>query len=113
MSAPSPSLADVFVRSDRIVGRRLLDEFILVPIVSHGADIDSIFSLNRVGALIWETLDGRRSGDEVVAAIVERFDVAPERAAEDYADFLAKLSSVDAVKRVGGDSGAVGGREGR
>jgi len=98
-----PLLSEVFERSDRIVGRRLADEYILVPIVSRGADVDSIFNLNGVGALIWEKLDGRTSGQAVVEAIVERFEVDAARAAEDYAEFVAKLVAVDAVRRVGAD----------
>lgn len=103
MSAMPPLLSEVFERSDRIVGRRLADEYILVPIVSRGADVDSIFNLNGVGALIWEKLDGRTSGQAVVEAIVERFEVDAAKAAEDYAEFVAKLVSVDAVRRVGSD----------
>ena len=96
-------LGDVFERSDRIVGRRLADEYILVPIVSRGADVDSIFNLNRVGALIWERLDGRTSGQAVVDAIVERFEVDAKQAADDYAEFIDKLVAIEAVRRVDED----------
>jgi hypothetical protein len=100
-----PSLAEVFVRSDRIVGRKLAQEYVLVPIVGRGADVDSIFNLNAVGALIWEKLDGKSSGQDVVAAIVERFEVSPDRAAADYAEFVEKLVSINAVRRVDGPAG--------
>ncbi len=103
MSGMQRRLGDVFERSDRIVGRRLADEYILVPIVSRGADVDSIFNLNRVGALIWERLDGRTSGQAVVDAIVERFDVDARKAAEDYAEFIEKLVAIEAVRRVDND----------
>ena len=100
MSDTSLRLGDVFERSDRIVGRRLADEYILVPLVSRGADVDSIFNLNRVGALIWERLDGRTSGEAVVEAIIERFEVDAKRAASDYAEFIEKLVAIEAVRRV-------------
>jgi len=100
VSDTSLRLGDVFERSDRIVGRRLADEYILVPLVSRGADVDSIFNLNRVGALIWERLDGRTSGEAVVEAIIERFEVDAKRAASDYAEFIEKLVAIEAVRRV-------------
>jgi hypothetical protein len=100
MSDTALRLVDVFERSDRIVGRRLADEYILVPLVSRGADVDSIFNLNRVGALIWERLDGRTSGEAVVEAIIERFEVDAKRAASDYAEFIEKLVAIEAVRRV-------------
>jgi hypothetical protein len=80
-----------------MVGRRVADEFILVPLVGRGADVDSILNLNRVGAFIWETIDGRRDGAEVVAALVERFEVERDRAVFDYLDFVEKLLSLHAL----------------
>ncbi len=92
-----PTLATVFARSDRMVGRQVADEFILVPLVGKGADVDSILNLNRVGTFIWETLDGTRDGAAIVDALVERFEVDRERAALDYLDFVAKLLSLHAL----------------
>jgi len=94
-----PRLDEVFVRSDRIVGRRIADEYILVPLVGRGAELDSIYNLNRVGAFIWEKLDGASDGEAVVAALVAHFEVPRERAADDYRTFLAQLLSIDAVRR--------------
>jgi hypothetical protein len=95
-----PSLTHVFARSHRMVGRQVADEFILVPLVGKGADVDSILNLNRVGTFIWENLDGVRDGAALVAKLVERFDVEPARAAEDYLGFVAKLASVHALREV-------------
>ena len=97
-SAERPSLADVFARSERMVGRRIAEEYVLVPIVGRGADLDAIFNLNRVGAFIWERLDGSSSGEEIVRALVEEFDVDSVRAVDDYRVFMAQLLSIDAVR---------------
>jgi hypothetical protein len=94
----SPSrLDDVYGHSPRVVGRRIGDEFILVPLVGRGADLDSILNLNKVGAFIWEQLDGRRSGSEVVQALVERFEVGRPEAEKDYLDFLTTLRGLKAA----------------
>jgi hypothetical protein len=90
-------LSQVYGRSDRIVARRVAGEFILVPLVGRGADLDSIFHLNAVGAFVWERLDGRRSGTEIVASMVERFEVDAATAAEDYRRFIEELRSIGAV----------------
>jgi hypothetical protein len=80
-----------------MVGRRIAEEYVLVPIVNKGPELDSIFNLNRVGAFIWERLDGRRSGDEIVGELLERFEVGRARAVEDYRTFIAHLLSIEAV----------------
>jgi Coenzyme PQQ synthesis protein D (PqqD) len=90
-------LRKAFARSDRMVGRRIADEFILVPLVSRGAEVDCIYNLNAVGAFIWERLDGRTNGATIVDALVERFDVDRERVIADYSTFLEKLRSIRAI----------------
>ena len=59
-------LDEAWARSERMVGRRIGDEYVLVPLAGRGADLDSILNLNRVAAFVWEQLDGRRTGDAVV-----------------------------------------------
>ena len=96
------SLAEVYARSEKMVGRRIADEFVLVPLVGRGADIDGIFELSRVGAFIWERLDGRASGERIVAALLDGFQVERPQAEADYVEFVGKLLSIDAVKPVAG-----------
>jgi hypothetical protein len=84
-----------------MVGRRIADEFVLVPIVGKGADVDSIYNLNALGAFIWERLDGRTGGRAIVDAIVERFEVERPAAAADYLRFIAELRSIAALAEPG------------
>ena len=97
MTPAGPSLDEVFVRSERMVGRRIADEYVLVPIAGRGADVDGIYNLNRLGAFIWERLDGKSDGAAIVQAIVARFEVDADRAARDYREFVARLRSIRAV----------------
>jgi hypothetical protein len=93
----TPSLGDAFVRAERMVARRIADEFVLVPIVGHGAQVDSIYNLTGAGVFIWEQLDGRRTGSEIVDALMARFEVDRATAERDYRLFIAKLLSIGAV----------------
>lgn len=96
----SERLGRTFTRSPRMVGRKIADEFILVPIVGRGADVDAIFTLNRVGAFIWDRLDGQTSGETIIAALVEGFEVGRTQAQSDYESFLAQLLQIRAVTEV-------------
>jgi len=96
-----PALADVYARSDRIVGRRIAGEYVLVPLVSHGADLDAIYNLNAVGAFVWERLDGRTSGSDIVQALCAAFEVDEARAAADYLGFVGQLLDLGAVGTAG------------
>ena len=98
----SVSTEAVFARSARIVGRRIAGEYVLVPLVTHGADLDAIYNLNAVGAFIWERLDGRTAGAQIVAALLESFAVEPIQAEADYLDFVGRLQALGAVEAVEG-----------
>jgi len=87
----------IYARSDRMVGRRIADEYLLVPIVGRGAEVEAIYNLNTLAALIWEGLDGKTSGETIVRAIATRYDVDDETAAVDYRTFIGQLQSIRAV----------------
>jgi len=80
-----------------MVGRRIGDEYVLVPLAGRGADLDSILNLSRVAAFVWEMLDGTRTGTEVVDAVVERFDVGRRRAEADYLELVDTLLELRAI----------------
>jgi hypothetical protein len=89
-----------FAKSDSIVSRRIAGEFILVPIRKRGEDVDSIYTLNEVGARIWELLDGERSVENIRDQIAAEYDVTPEEAEQDIAELLLQFESVGALKEV-------------
>lgn len=91
------ALDEAYARSERMVGRRIGDEFVLVPLAGRGADLDSILNLNKVGAFIWERLDGQATGALVVDALVEHFEVERARAEADYLEFVGVLLGLKAV----------------
>jgi hypothetical protein len=96
----SPEVLDaVFARSERVVGRRIADEYLLVPLAGRGADVDALLNLNQAGAFIWERLDGRSDGRALVCELTRRFDVDAPRAAVDYCEFIEQLEGLGAVRR--------------
>jgi len=92
------SLQAVYECSERMVSRRIADEYVLVPLVGRGAEIDGLYNLSRVGAFIWERLDGAASGEAIVEALLERFDVDRPRAEQDSREFIGELLSIAAVR---------------
>jgi hypothetical protein len=97
----APGLGDVFARSARIVGRRIAGEYVLVPLVTHGADLDAIYNLNTVAAFIWERFDGRTSGAGIVSALADAFEVEAGQAQADYLEFVERLQELGALEPAG------------
>lgn len=90
----------IFRKCPDVVLRHVAGEALLIPIRRKLADMDRIFTLNTTGEAIWELLDGKRSVEEVVRAVVERYDVSESVANADVVDLLGQFSEAGLVERV-------------
>lgn len=70
-----------------VTGRDLKDEFVLL-----GATGDRIHVLNDTAREIYLLCDGTRTLEEVADALVERYEVAREKALKDVREVVAELN---------------------
>lgn len=89
-----------YEKDPSIVHRNIAGEAILVPIRRNVADMESIYTLDQLGAFIWELIDGQRTVSDIKAAILNEYDVAPEVAEADLVEFLGQLQVIGAIKAV-------------
>jgi hypothetical protein len=82
-----------------IVAREIAGETILVPVRNRVGDLNSIFTLNEVGALIWELIGARASGRHIIDAMSKEFDVPRAEAERDALEFIASLEAAGLVER--------------
>ena len=88
-----------YERNPNFVFRRIVDEAVLVPIQQEVVDMDCIYTLNPVGALIWEKLEEGATLAELEAAVLGGFDAEPKAVTADLAEFLAELEAAGEVRR--------------
>lgn len=79
------------------VTRSIGDETIIVPVRSHVADLDAIYTLNEVGSVIWRCLDGQTRFDQIVSSLCAIYDVDTAEAAQDAVEFLHVLQAAGLV----------------
>jgi hypothetical protein len=91
------------MRHGDFVTREVAGETIVVPIRAGVGDLDSIYTLNDVGATIWNLIDGTRTADDIALAVVEAFEVEPEQARRDVEEFLAQLTEAGMIGRAGAE----------
>ncbi|MBI5893820.1 MAG: PqqD family protein [Deltaproteobacteria bacterium] len=88
----------IYSKNPDIVFRKIADEFILVPVRHKVADLNCIYVLNEVGALIWEFIDGKRALDEILDSIIEAYDVERETAKNDLLSFINQLLKTESIE---------------
>ena len=80
----------VLRRKADLVLREVAGESLLIPIRGSLADLQRIYTLNRVARAVWAELDGGRTMAEVRERLLERFEVGREQLEGDLREFAAQ-----------------------
>ena len=72
-------LDKAFVKDDNLMARNIAGETLIVPIRNSIGDLNSIYTLNEVGARVWQLIDGQRSVNQIAAAISTEYTVDDSR----------------------------------
>ena len=89
-----------YEKNPDFIYRKIVDEAILVPIHQDVADMDCIYTLNGIGAFIWEHLDQPSTQTELKAQVMSEYDADPEVLVADLERFLSEMTALGAIRRV-------------
>jgi hypothetical protein len=89
-----------YQRNPDYIFRKIVDELVLVPVHQDVADMDCIYTLNPIGAFIWERLDKPATQSELQAALLAEYAAEPEVVAADLEGFLRELTAIGAVREI-------------
>lgn len=92
------SLETTFQKDSSIVSRRIADEMILVPIRRKLGEIECLYTLNEVGARIWELIDGQRSVKALRDTLVAEFEINESEAQQDLVQLIHQLKEIGAIQ---------------
>ena len=89
-----------YVRNPDYIYRTVVGEAVLVPIHQNVADMECIYTLNEVGAFIWQKLDAPATAAELQKAVLDEYEANAEAVAVDVDLFLRGMVEIDAIRRV-------------
>jgi hypothetical protein len=87
-----------FAKEEDLVTRDVAGEKIIVPIKRHVGDLEGVFTLNELGAMIWQLINGQKTARELVAAVQDEYDVGAAEARKDVVDFLRSLEDAGLIR---------------
>jgi len=91
-----------YERNPDFIYRKIVDESVLVPVHKDVADMDSIFTLNEVGAFIWEQLEEAATRSALERAVLLAYDADPQVLQADLDHFLDEMVTIQALKEIEG-----------
>ena len=89
-----------YERNKDFIYRSIVNEAVLVPIHQDVADMECIYTLNDLGAFIWEQMDQPLTQDELLANIEDQYDVDPAVLAVDLENFIQEMTVIGAIRKV-------------
>ena len=89
-----------FIRNQDVVARKIQGELIIVPIRRGVGDLNSLYTLNAVGAVLWDFMTEGHTIGEMVGRVCDEFDVTAAQAQCDIEAFLDSLVQEQLVESV-------------
>lgn len=90
----------MYIRNPDFIFRKIVGEMILVPIHADVADLNCLYTLNDVGAFLWERLSEPSSFSDLTQAVLENYEISLDQASEDIKAFIQELLSLQALTEV-------------
>ena len=83
-----------FTKKSDLVTRSITGETIIVPVHGHVGDLDSIYTLNEVGTVVWGLLDGETPVSQIIDTISSEYEATRS---ETEADIIELIGSMEAA----------------
>ena len=93
-------LTRYYAKDADLVTRCVAGETIIVPIKNNVGDLGSIYTLNEIGTMIWELIDGKKSVSKIVEAVRNAYEVPLEEAEKDSVEFLNSLETAGLIRSI-------------
>ncbi len=84
-------LASRFIRNRDVVSRQIQGELVIVPIRRGVGDLNSLYTLNSVGSVLWDYMSESHSLPEMITRVCDEFEVTAAQAQSDIEGFLDSL----------------------
>jgi len=98
MSSAGQVVGAKIQRSPNVVSRVVAGEAIVVPIRRGAADMDSIFTFNDTGSLLWTLIEKGGTAEELTAQLQSEYGITAEQAAADTERFVQELREAGLIE---------------
>lgn len=80
-----------------LIKRSIAGETVLVPVGRTVYEANGLFVLNELGDFLWERLPEAENEEQLLASILEEYEVDEQTARKDLRMFLAKLTEMGII----------------
>ena len=78
--------------------KKIAGSYVVVPVRSAAVDFSGIIKLTESGAFLWEILIGGADREELLARMLDEYDVDEATASADIDRFIRQMQEVDLLE---------------
>ena len=78
--------------------RKVADSYVVVPVGKMSLDFNGIITLNETGAFLFELLQKGGEREDLIAKLLDEYEVSAEKASADVDKFLEKVKESDVLE---------------
>ena len=78
--------------------RKVADSYVVVPVGKMSLDFNGIITLNETGAFLFELLQKGCEREDLIAKLLDEYEVSDEKASADVDKFLEKVKESDVLE---------------
>ena len=86
-------------RNSDFLLRQVAGSQVLVPVGKATKRFPGMIRMNATGCFLWELLETQQTKESLIKALLDRYEVSPEQAAEDVDAFVDKLIPTGAIEK--------------
>ena len=91
-------VGDLMKIKDDFVLKKIAGSYVVVPVRSRAVDFSGIIKLTESGAFLWKQLEDGADREELIAKMLEEYEVDEATAAADIDRFILKLGEADLIE---------------
>ena len=84
-------------RSEEFIKRKIGTRYVIVAVGKAAKKFSGMISVNGTGSAIWDLLESDMTEEQVVDALLLRYEIDRTTALSDTREFLASLKEVGAI----------------
>ena len=89
----------IFMRiKSNFILKKIAGSYVVVPVRTRAVDFSGIIKLSESGAFLWKLLENGAERDELIAAMLDEYEVDEAVAAQDVDRFVDKLREADLLE---------------
>lgn len=77
--------------SKEFVLKEIAGNYVVLPFGENAVSFKAMITLNYTGAFLWKQLEVEKNKDELLAAMIEEYDIDSKIAEQDMAEFIESL----------------------